>query len=97
MLSENAVQVKGIIFISKIFGEQYVRSHRFSYCSSICFDYSNEEAAYFTGFEGEKKENKWTVYASVAVNKTTGAVRFLDYRLPSGERMKDPINPVVYS
>jgi hypothetical protein len=52
---------------------------------------------YFCGFAGNKKTNKWTVFARVLVNRETKEAVFLDYRLPTGERMKKPIKPVIYS
>lgn len=97
MLSKYAVQVKGILFIAKLFGDEYVRNHRFSGCNSLSYDYSEDEAYYFVGFEENPDDNKWDIYAYVAVNKKTGEVRFLDFRLPSGIRMKNPSHPVIYA
>lgn len=97
MLSEYAVQVKAILYVARLFGDDYVRQHRFSACSVLCYEFTDDEANVFLGFEGDNKENKWTEFASMAVNKITGDVRFLDYKLPSGRRMAKPVQPIIYA
>ena len=97
MYNQNDVQILGILKIADLFGDEYVRNHRFSGCNAISYDFSDNEAHYFVGFEGNQEKNIWTEFAYVAVNKNNGNVRFLDYKLPSGRRMENPPHPVIYS
>lgn len=96
MLSIGDSKAKAIIKTSEIFGKKYVKEN----FNSACLAYpENEDILYeiFCGFERNEATNKWTVFSRVCVNRKTHEVKFLDYKLPSGERMKNPIKPVAYS
>ena len=49
------------------------------------------------GFEGDDETGKWTVFARVSVNRETEEVTFLDYKLPDGKRMENPIKPTSFA
>ena len=48
-------------------------------------------------FEGDSKLNLWTVFARVSVNRETEKVPLLDYKLPNGKRMENPIKPTSFA
>ena len=49
------------------------------------------------GFEGDNETGLWTVFARVSVNRETEKVTFLDYKLPNGNRMENPIKPTSFA
>ena len=49
---------------------------------------------FFCGFQGDDKINKWIIFARISVNRMTEQVIFLDYKLPNGKRMEQPLKPV---
>ena len=55
----------------------------------------------FFGFddvdEGDENDYKWKVFARVSVNRNTGKITFLDYKLPNGKRMENPIKPTSFA
>ena len=77
----------------ELFGKEYMREHFLDACHSQAFVKNGFE--FFCGFEGNKETNKWTVFARVLVDTETGDTTILDYRLPDGTRMKNPIQKVI--
>lgn len=96
MLSENAVKVKAILYAASIFTDDYIRKHKDDACGCLYYPETGE-AEYFLGFAGDLPSNKWTEFIVVGVDVNTGKTRSLDYKLPSGFRMKNPISPVRYA
>ena len=98
MLTGDAM-AKAILLIADKFGKEYVKNSFAKACVAIT-DFSKETDAhfeYFCGFSGDRKEDKWTVFARVRIDCETGDATFLDYRLLNGKRMEKPIKPVRYS
>lgn len=96
MTSKDNAMAIAILKIAELFGKEYVKNN----FHNACVSYPKTDDImyeYFCGFEGNKKTNKWTVFARVLVNRENEEIVFLDYRLPNGERMKDPIKPVIYA
>ena len=50
---------------------------------------SNGEWKLFIGFESEN--NFWTVFGFVSIDTESGNTKVLDYRLPNGTRMENPL------
>lgn len=96
MISKDNAMAIAILKIAELFGKEYVRNNFFNACVSYPKT-DNVMYEYFCGFAGNENTNKWTVFARVLVNRETKEAVFLDYRLPTGERMKEPIKPVIYS
>ena len=94
MLDKNTIAIKGIVKTAELFGEDYVREHYPKLEVESISEPIDGEYQYFVAFAGDKEKNLWTVFSLVGVNETTGDKRMLDYRLPNGERMKNPIVPV---
>ena len=93
MMDKVNAKAEAIIQIANLFGAEYVKQHIIGACEAypagddVLYDY-------FLGFEGDRKTDKWTVFADVRVNRETEEVTFLDYKLPDGTRMKNPPRPI---
>ena len=63
--------------------------------------YDDVEYEYFIGFDDigdmDESDYKWKVFARVSVNRVTGEVTILDYKLPNGKRMENPIKPTSFA
>lgn len=92
MTIPNAMAI-ATIKIAEIIGKDYFREN---YENSIKTELVNpkNDYPYFIGFEGDNEKNLWTVFAYVNVDRATESVTILDYRLPDGTRMENPIKPV---
>lgn len=96
MLTIGDAKAEAILTIVKLFGKEYVKNKFNDAC--IAFPESDDiNYEYFCGFEGDVLTNKWNVFARVLVNRETGDTIFLDFKLPDGTRMKNPLKPVLYS
>ncbi len=96
MLSIGDAKAVTIRKIVELFGKEYVRENLKN--ALVAYPESDEMIyEFFCGFESNFETNKWTVFARISVNRKTHDIQFLDYKLPNGERMKNPIKPVVYS
>ncbi|MCC8069228.1 MAG: hypothetical protein LIO71_05705 [Ruminococcus sp.] len=93
MLSDNACRIKSVLKIAELFGNEYVRKNFPNSCTAYTNDFE-ENYEFFCGFQGDSKTNKWLVFARISVNRITEKVIFLDYKLPNGERMEQPLKPV---
>jgi len=76
-----------------LFGKEYLKKHMFN---GSCHAQSENDGYFelFCGFAGDEATNKWTEFAYVRVHTETGETEFLDYRLPDGTRMKNPVKAV---
>lgn len=88
MMSRADAKAAGIIFIADLFGRDYVKRTFQKSCQAYPDD-DETDFEYFVGFESEN--DRWSVYALVSVNRVTKEVSFLNYRLPNGETMPNPI------
>lgn len=94
--TKNAAAI-AIIKIADLFGNEYVRTNFKDACiSSPPDDYEENEFDFFCGFAGDERKNTWTVFAYVRVNRGTREAVFLDYKLPNGEGMENPIKPIRF-
>ncbi len=94
MLSKQNIAVKGILKTTEVFGKEYVRNnYKKMKCEAISSPYDGNSARYFIAFEGDGETNLWTVFACVEVLES-GEARMLDYKLPDGTRMHNPIEPI---
>ena len=96
MISKNGAQICGFNLIGSIFPADYLKEN----CKNagcMISDVYDGKYEYFLGFESDTKSHIWTVYASVSINADNGNAIFLDYRLPSGLRMKNPVKRVRLS
>ena len=98
MLNIEEAKIDAWTAIADKLGLQYFREHFVGSCESYPSEESNELSyEYFIGFEGDNAANKWTVFARVSVNRQTREVTFLDYKMPNGDRMKNPIKPTSFA
>lgn len=96
MINKEEAKVDAWVAIADLFGKDYFRSHFENACHSYPDDqYDDVEYEYFIGFEG--KDNLWTVFAIVLVNRETEECKFLDYKTPDGKRMENPIKPISFA
>lgn len=96
MISKNGAQISGFYLIGSIFPEDYLKAK----CKEACCMVSEESDGkyeYFLGFESDQSNHLWNVFASVSIDANTGKSEFLDYRLPSGLRMRNPVQRVRLS
>ena len=98
MINKETAAAIAYLAIADLVGRNYFRSH----FDDVCHGYptnDNEdiEYEYFMGFEGNDETGKWTVFARVSVNRETEEVTFLDYKLPDGKRMENPIKPTSFA
>ena len=98
MINKETAAAIAYLSIADLVGRNYFRSH----FKDVCHGYptnDNEdiEYEYFMGFEGNDETGKWTVFARVSVNRETEEVTFLDYKLPDGKRMENPIKPTSFA
>jgi len=98
MINKETAAAIAYLAIAGLVGHNYFRSH----FDDVCHGYptnDNEdiEYEYFMGFEGDDETGKWTVFARVSVNRETEEVTFLDYKLPDGKRMENPIKPTSFA
>lgn len=88
----NAIAIS-ILKISELFGKEYMKKNFNKACHSYP-DNDNMMFDYFCGFVGDHETNLWLEFAYVRVNLETKEAIFLDYKLPNGERMINPIQPI---
>ena len=98
MINKETAAAIAYLAIADLVGRNYFRCH----FDDVCHGYptnDNEdiEYEYFMGFEGDDETGKWTVFARVSVNRETEEVTFLDYKLPDGKRMENPIKPTSFA
>ncbi|SEL02746.1 hypothetical protein [Ruminococcus albus] len=98
MINKDTAAAIAYLSIADLVGRDYFRSHFNDVChcypSNDCDDLEYE---YFMGFEGNAKTGVWTVFARVSVNRETEKVTLLDYKLPNGNRMENPIKPTSFA
>ena len=87
-MSRGDAKAAAILFIADLFGRDYVRKAFPGSCSA-CPKSDDTEFEYFIGFESDN--GKWSSYAIVLVNRETKECSILNYRLPNGESMPNPI------
>lgn len=92
MLSRADMMMEGVFATARLFGEDYVRNNYHSKECEVFAEAKNGVSRYFVAFTSNK--NKWDVFCSVSIDQETGKTKYLDYRLPSGLRMKNPIEKV---
>ena len=98
MINKETAAAIAYLAIADLVGRDYFRDHFNDVCHGYPSDENNDiEYAYFMGFEGDDETGLWTVFARVSVNRETEEVAFLDYKLPNGKRMKDPIKPTSFA
>ena len=98
MLNIEEAKIDAWVAIANLMGLQYFRDHFAGSCGSYPTEESDDiEYEFFIGFEDDEITNKWTVFARVSVNRETREVKFLDYKTPSGIRMKNPIKPTRFA
>ena len=96
MWNKDEAKVAAILYITELFGKDYVKSHISDSCEAYPSDeYDDVEYDYFMGFEGN--DNLWTVFARVLVNRETKKCVFLDYKTPDGKRMENPVKPISFA
>ena len=94
--TKNAAAI-AIIKIADLFGNDFVRTNFKDACISYPpDDYKEAEFDFFCGFTGDERKNAWTVFAYVRVDRGTREAVLLDYKLPNGERMENPIKPIRF-
>ena len=95
MLTKEQAIADAWLAIAELVGKEYFRTHFESSCQSYPDEDSDEaNFEYFLAFEGDEKMGLWTVYARVSVNRETGKITLLDYKLPNGMSMENPVKPV---
>lgn len=98
MINKATAAAIAYLAIADLVGRNYFRSHFKDVCHSYPTDDNEDiEYEYFMGFEGNDETGLWTVFARVAVNRETEKVTFLDYKLPNGKRMENPIKPTSFT
>lgn len=98
MINKDEAKAIAWLAIADLVGKDYFRSHFEGSCQAYpCPDDDDVEYEYFLAFEGDSKSNLWTVFARVSVNRETEEVTFLDYKLPNGKRMDNPIKPTSFA
>lgn len=98
MINKDIAAAIAYLAIADLVGRDYFRSHFDDVCHSYPSpDYDGVDYEYFMGFEGDDETNLWTVFARVSVNRETEEVTFLDYKLPNGKRMENPIKPTSFA
>ena len=98
MLNKDEAKVAALLFVTDLFGKDYVKSHVPNSCESYPSDkYDEVQYEYFIGFEGNDDTNLWTVFARVLVNRETKECTFLDYKTPDGTRMENPVKPTSFA
>jgi hypothetical protein len=98
MINKETATAIAYLAIADLVGHDYFRSHFNNVCHGYPSDeYDDVEYEYFMGFEGDDETGLWTVFARVSVNRETEKVTFLDYKLPNGKRMKNPIKPTSFT
>jgi hypothetical protein len=96
MVNKETAAAIAYLAIAELVGRDYFKSHFDDACHSHPTEDSDDaEYEYFMGFEGDSEKNLWTVFARVSVDRETEKVTVLDYRLPDGSRMENPIKPVT--
>ncbi len=93
---ENAAAI-AYLAIADLVGKDYFRSHFKGSCHAYPCPDDDIDYEYFLAFEGDLKSNLWTVFARVSVNRETEKVTILDYKLPNGKRMENPIKPTSFA
>ena len=95
MVNKETAAAIAYLAIADLVGRDYFKSHFDDVCHSHpTGDSDDAEYEYFMGFEGDSEKNLWTVFARVSVDRETEKVTVLDYRLPDGSRMENPIKPI---
>ena len=98
MINKETAAAIAYLAIADLVGRNYFRSHFDDVCHAYPTDDNEDiEYEYFMGFEGNDETGKWTVFARVSVNRETEEVTFLDYKLPDGKRMENPIKPTSFA
>lgn len=97
MINKDEARIEAWLAISKLFGNDYFRSHFNEAWQSYSTEDDENEFEYFIGFEGVEDSPKWKVFARVLVNRENKTVTFLDYKTPDGTRMQNPIKPTSFA
>lgn len=98
MINKETAAAIAYLAIADLVGRDYFRNHFDDVCHSYpSTDYDDVDYEYFMGFEGDDATNLWTVFARVSVNRETEEVTILDYKLPNGKRMENPIKPTSFA
>ena len=98
MINKEEAKVDAWVAIADLMGREYFRNHFDGSCQSYPpEDNDDVEWEYFLGFEGHEETGLWTVFARVSVNRETEQVTFLDYKMPDGKRMENPIKPTSFA
>ena len=96
MLRTDWLRIIGTVKIAELFGADYVKANIKNAIEGQAINHSGN-GEYFLGFKGDKATNKWLEYAYIEVDPKTQRTTFLDYRLPSGERMSNPVKKIIYA
>ncbi len=93
MLEKQDLIYNASVKMMELFGKKYLQEHMFN---NSCHTQAEDRDYFelFCGFAGIRETNKWTEFAYVRVHKETGEAEFLDYGLPDGTRMENPIKRV---
>jgi hypothetical protein len=98
MISIDEAKIIATVEIAKIMGFEYTKQHIGSATESFPIDEPDKkDFEYFLAFEGDEETGNWTVFGRVSVDRETQKVTFLDYKLPDGTRMENPISPVRWA
>ena len=96
MINQYEAKIEAWNAIADLMGLEYFRSHFVGSCQAYPPEEENDiNYEYFLGFED--KDDLWTVFARVSVNRETKEVTFLDYKTPDGKRMENPIKPTSFA
>lgn len=98
LISKSDAWAEAVLAVAGIFGKDFVKEKLLKSPSSVTeikgTDNSNPRIEFFFAFESDGKRasnSKWTCYAWVSVDLVTEKASFLNYCLPDGQKMKNPI------
>lgn len=94
MFTEGQLMRNAVKKMAELFGKPYLQKNMFNGEGAEARSWNGDYFEYFVSFKGDRATNKWLEFAYVRVHKETGEAEFLDYRLPDGTRMENPIKRV---
>jgi hypothetical protein len=98
MINKETATAIAYLAIADLVGRDYFRSHFNDVCHGYPSDeYYDVEYEYFMEFEGNDETGLWAAFTRVSVNRETEKVTILDYKLPNGKRMENPIKPTSFA
>lgn len=93
MFPESDIRALGVLKTADLFTDEYVSKMFPDSCQSYC-DWDENKVHYFIGFKMDDTDDLWKEFSYMEIDKKTGNVDFLDYKLPSGFRMESPKLPI---